>query len=127
MSLKNICLLYSKMKGAYKRYYEKNREAITARMRERYAEKKAAAEAIEKTEEQIEESREKMREKYYSRVANKTRRLLEGWVADEGFAEPFKVFIRDFCLKDDKFKTFTPKVVETLYAVGSPVSALISQ
>jgi hypothetical protein len=113
------------MKGAYKRYYEKNREKITARMRELYAEKKAAEEVREKTEEELEVAREKMREKYYSRTYNKTRKILEGWLADTSFAEPFKVFIREYCLKDDKFKTFTPKVVETLYAVGSPVSALI--
>lgn len=115
------------MNPSMKRYYEKNREAITARMRERYAEKKAAEESTELTPEEMAKWREAMREKYHNGVANKTRRQIEIWVEDDRFEEGFKVFLRDYCLKDEKYKCFTPKMMEMLYAVGSPVSALIAK
>jgi hypothetical protein len=114
------------MKESYRRYYEKNRDAILQRMRDRYVTEKAKRDGeIANEPELVEVEREKMRAKYQKRVSNKTRRLIEGWLADSRTSDTFKAFLQT-CLKDDKYKSFTPKTLEQLYAVGSPVSALIS-
>jgi len=115
------------MKESYRRYYEKNRETIIARQRERYIEWKAKRdEELAKDPKLWDVEREKAREKYHKRVASKVKKLIDGWLADSRTSDTFKAFLQT-TLKDDKYKTFTPKTMEQLYAVASPVSALISE
>jgi len=114
------------MKDSYRRYYETNRVAILHRMRERYVAWKIKRDAeLEKDPSLWEAEREKATDKYHRRVAKRTKQLIDGWLADSNTSETFKAFLQS-CLKDDKDKTFTPRTLEQLYAVGGPVSALIA-
>ena len=96
---------------AYKRYYEKNREILTAKMRERDAKRRAErAKFIEEHPEEIELEREKMRGKYHNWTANKCKKQMDTWIADPNVKEEVKAFFR-LLLVDDKFKALKPKAL----------------
>ena len=96
---------------AQRRYYEKNREAIMSRMRERDAERRAErAQYLAEHPEEVELEREKMRGKYHNGLANKCRRQMEAWIANPDVKEEAKAFFR-LLLADDKYKTMKPKAL----------------
>lgn len=96
---------------AQRRYYEKNREALTAKMRERDAERRAErAKYLEEHPEEIDLEREKMRGKYHNWTANKCKRQMEMWIADPEVKEEAKAFFR-LLLADDKYKGLKPKAL----------------
>lgn len=115
------------MKDSYRRYYEKNRDEILVRMRERYVTWKAKRdEDLAKDPSLWDVEREKAREKYHNRQAKITKTLIDGYLADSSTPDTLKAFLRT-CLKDDKYKTFSPKAMKQIYAVGVPVSALATE
>jgi len=96
---------------ARRRYYEKNREALMAKMRERDAERRAErAQYLAEHPEEVELEREKMRGKYHNGLANKCRRQMEAWIADPDVKEEAKAFFR-LLIADDKYKTMKPKAL----------------
>jgi hypothetical protein len=96
---------------AQKRYYEKNRETLTAKMRERDAERRAEkAKYLEEHPDEVGLEREKMRGKYHNWTANKCKRQMELWIADPEVKEEAKAFFR-LLLADDKYKSLKPKAL----------------
>jgi hypothetical protein len=101
--------------GAYSRYYEKNRAALLERMRERDAlRREIKRELLATNPELLEEERERMRAKYHKRVASQVKRQIDDWMADKDVTECFKAFLRDCCLKDEKYKMLTLKTLRQL-------------
>lgn len=91
---------------AYRRYYEKNREEIKAKMRERDAiRREERRKYLEENPEEIGLEREKMRGKYHNCVHNKLRRKIE----EAKKARPDMTPIFDCYLKDDLYKTMPPR------------------
>jgi len=105
------------MSGASKKYYEANREAICAKMRERNAERRRALkqEAFA-TPAGIEEWRAENRERYYRSVEAKNTRDLNNWLNDPDICDAFKQFIR-VCVWGQKH-TLTPAFVRALGGLG---------
>ena len=103
----------------YQRYYEKNKEALKEKMRIRDAERREAMrEYLTANPEAVDLEREKMRGKYYNTVGNKIRRDLTQLMTSPTTSEIGRAFLAE-CLVDDKYKAFTPKMVEAfkiLYA-----------
>ena len=98
---------------AYKRYYEKNREQILSRMKERNAERRRAVkEEAFKTPDGVEAWREENRERYYRSVESKTTKQLNVWMNDPDICDTFKKFLKE-CLWAHKGK-LTPGFVATL-------------
>jgi hypothetical protein len=96
---------------AYRRYYEKNRDALTAKMRERDAQRRAdRAQHLLEHPEEVDLEREKMRGKYHNWTANKCKRQMEVWIADPEVKEEAKAFFR-LLIADDKYKTMKPKAL----------------
>lgn len=115
------------MKDSYRRYYEKNRDEILVRMRDRYVSWKAKRdEDLANDPSLLEGEREAARAKYHSQQARKTKRLIDGYLADTTTPDTLKAFLQN-CLKDDKYKSFTPKAMERIYAVGIPASPLVTE
>jgi hypothetical protein len=114
--------------GAYSRYYEKNRDVLLERMRERDAHRREAKrELLATNPELVDGEREKMRQKYYRRVASQVKKQIDEWLADKATTEAFKTFLRECCLKDDKYKNLTLKTVRQLKDLpiaSSPVDSL---
>jgi hypothetical protein len=99
---------------AQKRYYEKNREALTARMRERNAERRAELKKhLEEHPEDVELQREKMRGKYHNWTANKCKKQMEAWIADPEVQDEAKAFFR-MLIADDKYKALKPKALRLM-------------
>ena len=106
------------MKPSYKKYYEANKEAICARMREREAEKRLARrQYLAQHPEEIEAEREKNRSKYYTWKGNKILKRLNEWLKDDTISDSFKEFIRNHCLLNDTYAIFTPSDMATLEAM----------
>ena len=89
---------------AYKEYYQRNREVIIGKMRERNKalreEKKR--EAL-KSPEALEAWREDNREKYYRARESKITNQLKTWLDDRCVSETFKKFLKE-CLWEHKGK-----------------------
>lgn len=106
------------MKASYKKYYEANKEAICARMRERESQKREARrQHLAYHPEDVEAEREKNRNKYHTWKSNKILKRLNEWLKDDGVNETFKTFIRNHCLANDTYVIFTPKDLATLEAM----------
>jgi len=108
---------------AQRRYYEKNREALMVKMREKDAQRRAArAQYLSEHPEEVDLERERMRGKYHNGLANKCRRQMEAWIADPEVKEEAKAFFR-LLIADDKYKTMKPKglmlIVEPLNLTAS--------
>lgn len=92
------------MSLAQKSYYERNREVITAQMRERSRitrdEKKR--EAL-KSQEGLDAWREENREKYYRARESKITNQLKVWLDDKSISNTFKKFLKE-CLWEHKGK-----------------------
>jgi hypothetical protein len=96
---------------AQKRYYEKNRDVLTIKMRERDAERRAdRAKYLEEHPEEIDFEREKMRGKYHNWTGNKCKRQMEIWIADPEVQDEVKAFFR-LLIADDKYKSLKPKAL----------------
>jgi hypothetical protein len=96
---------------AQKRYYEKNREALTIKMRERDAQRRAdRTQYLLEHPEEVDLEREKMRGKYHNWKANKCKLQMEVWIADPDVREEAKAFFR-LLLSEDKYKTMKPKAL----------------
>jgi hypothetical protein len=81
--------------NAYQRYYQKNREQILAKMRERDAARRAAVRAAAAQSAEVrEEVREEMREKYHRNVESKITKQLKIWLDDPLISDTFKQFIK---------------------------------
>ena len=94
-----------------KRYYERNREALTAKMRERDSERRAVrAQYLADHPDEVGLEREKMRGKYHNWTANKCKRQMEVWIADPKVQEEAKTFFR-LLIADDKYKCMKPKAL----------------
>ena len=102
---------------AYKKYYEANREAICAKMRERNAERRRAqrAEAFQ-TPAGVEAWKEDNRERYYRCVESKITKKVNGWLNDPDICDAFKQFLRQ-CLWAHK-GNLTPAFIRTLGALS---------
>jgi len=114
--------------GAYSRYYEKNREALLERMRTRDAQRREAIRQLTASSpEALEAEREKMRIKYHKRIASQVKRQIDEWLASKDITESFKTFLRDCCVKDDKYKSLTLKTLrqmKDLHIASDPVDSL---
>lgn len=96
---------------AYKRYYEKNREVLLMRMRERDTQRRAdRAQYLLEHPEEIDLEREKMRGKYHNWTGNKCKRQMEAWIADPQVKDEVKAFFR-MLLADEKYKSMKPKAL----------------
>jgi hypothetical protein len=96
---------------AQKRYYEKNREALTIKMRERDAQRRAERTTyLLEHPDEVDLEREKMRGKYHNWTANKCKRQMEIWIGDPDVAEEAKAFFR-LLLSDEKYKGLKPKAL----------------
>jgi hypothetical protein len=96
---------------AARRYYEKNREVLLAKMRERDADRRAdRAQYLLEHPEEVELERERMRDKYHNWTANKCKRQMEAWIADPQVKDEIKAFFR-LLIADDKYKTMKPKAL----------------
>jgi hypothetical protein len=116
------------MKSAsQQRYYEKNREELKARMRERDAiRREQLRQYLTDNPEDIEVVREKMREKYYTTTGNKMKREITLIINSPNTSEAGRAFLRE-CLASKTYNAFTPKMVESLkviYAVN-PIEQII--
>jgi hypothetical protein len=99
---------------AQKRYYEKNRDVLTAKMRERDTQRRAdRAKYLEEHPEEIDLEREKMRGKYHNWTANKCKRQMEVWIDDPEIKDEIKAFFR-LLISDDKYKTMKPKALMSI-------------
>lgn len=106
------------MKASYKKYYEANKEAICARMREREAEKREELrQHLAQHPEDLPKVREKNRAKYHTWKANKILKQLNAWLNDEAVCDSFKEFIRKHCLLNNTYAVFTPSDIRTLEAM----------
>jgi hypothetical protein len=96
---------------AYRKYYEANRDTITARMRERDAvRREERRKYLEENPDEVEGEREKMRNKYHNWRHNTIKRKIV--VAAE--VRPDMKPIWDAYLKDDLYKTMKPAFVKWL-------------
>lgn len=106
------------MKPSYKKYYEANKEAICARMREREAEKRVELrQHLAEHPEDLPKVREKNRAKYHTWKANKILKQLNAWLNDETVSDSFKEFIKNHCLLNNTYAVFTPSDIRTLEAM----------
>jgi len=106
------------MKPSYKKYYETNKEAICARMREREAEKRIELrQHLAQHPEDLPKVREKNRAKYHTWKANKILKQLQVWLNDEAVSDSFKEFIKNHCLLNNTYAVFTPSDIRTLEAM----------
>lgn len=89
---------------SYKEYYNRNREDITAKMRERnkIARDEKKREAL-KSQEGLDAWREENREKYYRARESKITAQLKIWLDDECISDTFKKFLKE-CLWEHKGK-----------------------
>jgi AcrR family transcriptional regulator len=111
------------MKSAsQQRYYEKNKEELKARMRERDAIKREQLrQYLAANPADVEVVREKMREKYYKTASNKVKREIMLIINSTNTSDAGKAFLRE-CLIDKKYTAFTPKMIESIkvmYAVNA--------
>jgi hypothetical protein len=117
---------------AQKAYYEKHKEALKERMRQRDAERRdALRQHLAENPEDIVKVRQKMRDKYHTNVANKIRKAMEVVIADPTTDDFLRAFFRG-TIDNDKYHTLTPKIVEQLCAAyASPAmedfSSIISE
>lgn len=96
---------------AQKRYYEKNRETITAQMRDRDTQRRADRKKyLEEHPEEVGLEREKMRGKYHNWTGNKCKKQMEAWIADPEVKDEAKAFFR-LLIADDKYKGLKPKAL----------------
>lgn len=114
--------------GAYSTYYAKNRELLLERMRERDAERREAIRAaVAANPDLAEAEREKHRAKYHRRICSQVKKQIDEWLASKTTTESFKAFLRDCCLKDDKYKALTLKTLRQmadLHIASSPLDSL---
>jgi hypothetical protein len=100
---------------AYRRYYEKNREAIVGRMRELSARvREERRQYLAEHPEEMEAQREKYREKYYNCNANKNRRQLEEWIDLPEVKEEAKAFFR-LMIAEEGYRTLTRNALKQIY------------
>ena len=113
------------MKPSYKKYYEANKEAICARMREREAEKRVELrQHLAQHPEDLPKVREKNRAKYHTWKANKILKQLNAWLKDELVSDSFKEFIKNHCLLNNTYAVFTPSDIRTLEAMPKQKTVL---
>ena len=113
------------MKPSYKKYYEANKEAICARMREREAEKRVELrQHLAQHPEDLPKVREKNRAKYHTWKANKILKQLNAWLNDETVCDSFKEFIKNHCLLNNTYAVFTPSDIRTLEAMPKQKTTL---
>jgi hypothetical protein len=113
------------MKPSYKKYYETNKEAICARMREREAEKREELrQHLAQHPEDLPKVREKNRAKYHTWKANKILKQLNAWLNDETVCDSFKEFIKNHCLLNNTYAVFTPSDIRTLEAMPKQKTVL---
>jgi hypothetical protein len=106
------------MKQSYKKYYEANKTAICARMREREAAKRIELrQHLAQHPEDLPKVREKNRAKYHTWKANKILKQLQAWLSDELVGDSFKEFIKNHCLLNNTYALFTPSDIRTLEAM----------
>ena len=99
--------------GSYQRYYEKNREEIKAKMRERYAlRQQQLQEYLKENPEAVELVREQMRNKYHKRINNQMRYDITQLCQSLQITEAGRAFFHE-CLRNDKYIGFTPKMINT--------------
>ncbi len=113
------------MAAAQNRYYERNRDKRLEQMREyarnRNTELRAQAECNPVTAQEL---RAMMAEKYSKWVANKTRRQIDGWLANPAYTATFKEFVRSCVepMKDRVSRKFL-NGLETLADAGRIVES----
>jgi len=92
------------MSKAYKEYYQRNRDEICAKMRERNKTRREEmrAEAFQ-TQQGAEAWREEQRERYYRGVESQITKQLKVWLEDPDICQQFKAFLR-VCLWEHKGK-----------------------
>jgi hypothetical protein len=100
-----------------KTYYERNRDEIKERMRERYYKKQHDLhEAMKDDEELREKVRASYRKKYYRRSAAIAKEQIKHWLESEEVKEEVKTFLKGI-LASDAHTILTPKLLNTLDAL----------
>ena len=101
-------------KKAYRSYYERNREEICERMRQKSAE---AREAQKKAIEQNPEEREKLREYWRDRAKvareKKIHTKIGEWMSDDSNSLVFRTFLREL-VTTERYKELTLYGLESL-------------
>lgn len=97
--------------NSYTKYYNANRDALTAKMRERDAiRREEKRQYLLEHPEEIDAEREKYRNKYQTTKVNRVKRIITEWLDNPVVNAPTKQFLQDL-INTEKYKTLTPKLM----------------
>ena len=100
-------------------YYEKHKDELKAKMREREAERRAKVKEAVKTDPTIaEKEREKMRVKYHKQTESKVKRMLMACLDDMTLSATFKRFVQEL-LANENYKILTPASINLMKEVST--------
>ena len=100
-------------------YYEKHKDELKAKMREREAERRAKVKEAVKTDPTIaEKEREKMRVKYHKQTESKVKRMLTACLDDMTLSATFKRFAQEL-LANENYKILTPASINLMKEVST--------
>jgi hypothetical protein len=111
-------------------YYQRHRDECCERARE-YSrlKQRVQQEYLTAHPEEVETYRNQQREAYYAKRANRIKRRLEAWIANEGVADAVKTTLKEL-LTTEKYKELKPadlRPFEKLIASSSSPSTTISE
>ena len=100
-------------------YYEKHKDELKAKMREREAERRAKVKEAVKADPTIaEKEREKMRVKYHKQTESKVKRMLTACLDDMTLSATFKRFAQEL-LANENYKILTPASINLMKEVST--------
>ena len=100
-------------------YYEKHKDELKAKMREREAERRAKVkEAVKADPSVAEKEREKMRVKYHKQTESKVKRMLTACLDDMTLSATFKRFAQEL-LANENYKILTPASINLMKEVST--------
>lgn len=115
---------------SWKAYYERNKDEIKARMRERDAAKREALRAAAATDAQVvEDLRQAWRAKYARRTHRSIKAQIDEWLADPDVKEEMKAFLRECALPGEAYVEFGPQTMRALRGLAivrlNPVAEMV--
>jgi ATP-dependent exoDNAse (exonuclease V) beta subunit len=100
-------------------YYEKHKDELKAKMREREAERRAKVkEAVKADPSVAEKEREKMRVKYHKQTESKVKRMLTACLDDMTLSATFKRFVQEL-IANENYKILTPASIKLMKEVST--------
>jgi hypothetical protein len=101
--------------ASWKAYYERNKEEIKARMRERDAAKREALRVAAETDAQVvEDLRQAWRAKYARRTHRSIKAQIDAWLADPDVKMEMKAFLTHCALPGEAYAEFGPQTMRAL-------------